>query len=438
MDVTDLRAALRKPGALTRIASCAAAGVLATAAVLGFAATASSGPPAAEADRTLSGEAVLAAADGSNARLYRLKASYDPSMAELVSRHDPVAHARLWGRPEAWASYDTSRAPSLGLGVITTDDARKINSLLPGSGALGAKPFLLKTRTTAERSRALRCLTQAVYYEAALEPRPGQEAVAQVVLNRVRHPEYPTSVCGVVYQGWERWTGCQFSFTCDGSLLRAPVPEFWRRAESVAVAALNGHVATSVGTATHYHADYVIPYWRSSLTKVGQIGAHIFYRWPGMAGTPRAFTNRYGPAGEVRLSDLVLAGRAARPTPRPLPGDSQTIPLPGGPLEVETIVVANADGEKATRVRSIIAGRRQATPEEIARINEVLSRPTSTPVVPAEPFVAPGAPSRSYADRLPTPPPRPADMPVVEVNKPAAAPTVAETTAIGAPAETGS
>ena len=421
MKVEKLQAAARKPGVVPGMA----AGALAAAAVIGFAATARSGPPTGAADLNLSREAVLAAADGSDARLQGLKNSYDPALRQLVAWHDPAPHQRLWGRPDAWASYDVSRAPSLHLGVITTDDASKINSLLPGSGALQAKPFFLKTQTPAERARALRCLTQAVYYEAALEPRAGQEAVAQVVLNRVRHPEYPNSVCGVVFQGWERWTGCQFSFTCDGSLLRAPMPLFWRRAEEVAVAALNGHTQTAVGTATHYHADYVMPYWRASLTKVGQIGAHIFYRWPGVAGTPRAFTSRYTPSGEVRLSDMVLAGRAARPTPRPVPGapgDTEVVPIPGGALEVETIVVAGADGEKLTRVRSIIAGRRQPTPEDIARINEVLSRPAAAPVAPAAPEPAGPAP-QPYADKLPVAPAKPAapEMPVLEVNKPAAA-----------------
>jgi hypothetical protein len=242
----------------------------------------------------------------------------------------------------------------------------------------------------------------------------------------MRHPEYPNSVCGVVYQGWERWTGCQFSFTCDGSLLRAPLPVFWRQAQEVAAAALNGHVQPTVGTATHYHADYVMPYWRPSLTKVGQIGAHIFYRWPGFAGTAPAFTNRYNPAGELRHSDLVLAGRAGRPTPRPVPGDTEVIPLPGGPLEVETIVVAGADGEKMTRVRSIIGGRRQATPEDIARINAQLSGAPATPA-PTAPAASDGAPPSAaapapFADKLPVAPkPAAPEMPVVEVNKPVAA-----------------
>ena len=425
MDLTRLKDAARKPG----VAPGLALGGLVAATVLGFALSAQSGPPESTSDLKLSRAAALAAADGSEAQLFKLKASFDPSMAQLASRHDPARHPDLWGRPAAWASYDVSRAPSLGLSVITTEDARKINALLPGSGAPPAKPFLLKAQTGAERARALRCLTQAVYYEAALEPRAGQEAVAQVVLNRVRHPEYPNSVCGVVYQGWERWTGCQFSFTCDGSLLRAPMPQFWRQAHEVAVAALNGRVQPVVGTATHYHADYVMPYWRPSLTKVGQIGAHIFYRWPGNAGMPRAFTSRYTPSGELRLSDLVLAGRAGRPTARPTPGDSlQGLPgLPeGAPLTVETIVVADANGDQTTRIRSIIGGRRTPTAEDIRRINQVLDQPragpsAATPAAPAAPAENSAAP---YADKLPMAPNKPkgvTELPVTEVNKPVAA-----------------
>src|SRR3546814_2786450 len=75
--------------------------------------------------------------------------------------------------------------------------------------------------------------------------------------------------------------GCQFSCACDGSMRRPPVPALWRRSAEIARAALTGHVAASVGMATHYHANYVLPRWAPKLTKIEQIGAHIFYRWPG-------------------------------------------------------------------------------------------------------------------------------------------------------------
>ena len=140
---------------------------------------------------------------------------------------------------------------------------------------------------------ALKCLTQAVYYEAAVEPLEGRRAVAQVVLNRMRHPGYPKSICGVVYQGSERRTGCQFSFTCDGSLLRAPAARPWREAAEVARMALAGHVEKSVGTATHYHADYVLPKWAFQLGKITTLGRHIFYRFHGRWGKAAALSGRY-------------------------------------------------------------------------------------------------------------------------------------------------
>lgn len=144
-----------------------------------------------------------------------------------------------------------------------------------------------------DNSRALQCLTQAIYYEAGMEPDAGQRAVAQVILNRVRHPSYPGTVCGVIYQGSERRTGCQFSYTCDGSLRRKPNRFHWNRSKKVAAAALAGKSFTTVGTATHYHATYVYPYWAPSLRFLGTIGAHRFYSWKGSAGKARAFTQRY-------------------------------------------------------------------------------------------------------------------------------------------------
>lgn len=143
------------------------------------------------------------------------------------------------------------------------------------------------------RLRAIDCLTQAIYYEAASEGVDGGRAVAQVVLNRVRHPGYPNSVCGVVYQGSMRATGCQFSFTCDGSLARTPVAYLWARSRLIATEALAGRVFAPVGHASHYHADYVLPYWADSLDKVAVIGRHIFYRIRGISGSGSAFRQPY-------------------------------------------------------------------------------------------------------------------------------------------------
>jgi spore germination cell wall hydrolase CwlJ-like protein len=174
------------------------------------------------------------------------------------------------------------------------DQAKLINASMPFSTApvLASRPFDLSNSDPLDRRRALLCMTQAVYYEAGFEPLEGRRAVAQVVINRMRHPAFPKSVCGVVYQG-SRDPVCQFSFVCDGSLYRRPALGAWKEAERIAAAALDGYVDQAVGAATHYHADYVAPYWAPRLAKIVKVGAHIFYRWPGAWGSIAAFTGRY-------------------------------------------------------------------------------------------------------------------------------------------------
>lgn len=173
-------------------------------------------------------------------------------------------------------------------------EAQKENEKLPFSTAPieRALPLVLPSGESlmVGRKNATDCLTSAIYYEAGNELSQGKRAVAQVILNRVRHPAYPKSICGVVYQGSERKTGCQFTFTCDGSLARRPARDRWEQARIIAVGAISGGVEPSVGMATHYHANYVVPYWASSLDKVSQIGTHIFYRWKGSWGRRRAFS----------------------------------------------------------------------------------------------------------------------------------------------------
>ena len=153
---------------------------------------------------------------------------------------------------------------------------------------VAARPFRY-VGSGQDRAAALACLATAVLYEAG-DDASGEQAVAQVVLNRLRHPAFPKTVCGVVFQGSERRTGCQFTFTCDGALSRTVRPEAWRRAQAIAEAALSGQAFAVVGTATHYHTDWVVPYWRGGLEKVAQVHTQIFYRWPGWWGTRAAFT----------------------------------------------------------------------------------------------------------------------------------------------------
>lgn len=320
------------------------------------------------------------AASLSDEGLKRLTADMDPAMLALVKRHDPVRRADLWGRPTGWGNLDISSPPDLGFDHAVDQAAEEINALRPFSRLpIRPMPPLVLAAALADQDRALTCLTQAVYYEAAREPLAGQEAVAQVVLNRMRHPAYPKSVCGVVYQGSARMTGCQFTFTCDGSLARAPEPGLWAQARSVAQRALSGHVARDVGSATHYHAVYVSPYWAPTLVKMVQIGAHIFYRWTGPWGEPPAFTGRYA-GGESQLTLAILGGIDARTQG----GIEPELP----PLNVARTVTLSVGGEERTYriedagmpgalptpgIGTLTASRRKPTPEEVRRINESLA-----------------------------------------------------------------
>jgi spore germination cell wall hydrolase CwlJ-like protein len=123
------------------------------------------------------------------------------------------------------------------------------------------------------------CLARAVYFEARSESEIGQMAVAKVILNRVKSPDYPNSICGVVYQGSNRRNSCQFSFACDGLPDDVRQPGAWAQAKSVAQRAVAGdtQLGRGMNTATSYHADYVTPRWAKSLRKVVKIGRHIFY-----------------------------------------------------------------------------------------------------------------------------------------------------------------
>ncbi|QUL39316.1 cell wall hydrolase [Erythrobacter sp. JK5] len=186
----------------------------------------------------------------------------------------------------------------------------------------------------ASRARAQQCLAQAVWYEAASESEAGQRAVAQVVLNRVAHPSWPSSVCGVVYQGSNRSTGCQFTFTCDGSLARRAGGASWARAQRIAAAALAGEVYAPVGHATHYHTLWVNPRWAGSLDHIGTIGAHRFYRNRGAGGSLGAFTVTYAgfePGVPARAPAALAIDETApaRATANP-PGLAPVNPVPIG------------------------------------------------------------------------------------------------------------
>ncbi len=178
---------------------------------------------------------------------------------------------------------------------LSMDDARTFNAAVPFSTAPNpaAHPFRFEGGPE-DLARATDCMAAGIVYEAG-DDTLGERAVAQVVLNRLRHPAFPKTVCGVVFEGQDRATGCQFSFSCDGAITRwHPTADAWRRAREVATAALAGTVFKPVGYATHYHTDWVVPYWQSSLDKVAAVHTHLFFRWTGWWGTPAAFGRHPG------------------------------------------------------------------------------------------------------------------------------------------------
>ena len=193
---------------------------------------------------------------------------------------------------------------------------RRVATAIAAPVLPAAQPF---RGADARSGAALECLTAAVYYEARSESPEGQRAVAQVVLNRARHSAYPSTICGVVFQGAHLRTGCQFSFTCDGSMRRRREEHAWRAAQAVAEAALQGHVEARVGLATHYHTHAVNPTWASSLDRLASLGSHVFYNWRGSAGAPSAFRDR---------STLARPEPAQMPTRRTQRAQAEPAPAP--------------------------------------------------------------------------------------------------------------
>jgi spore germination cell wall hydrolase CwlJ-like protein len=146
----------------------------------------------------------------------------------------------------------------------------------PSEAGLG---FKYKGESQAEfEERERRCLATAIYFEARGEPLQGQIAVGQVILNRVRSPNFPETICGVVYQG-QMAPGCQFSFACDGKTDTPKNDSHWALAQKLARQITSGQVwLPEIGYSTFYHADYVSPQWKSAMNKIDSIGRHIFYK----------------------------------------------------------------------------------------------------------------------------------------------------------------
>lgn len=221
--------------------------------------------------------------------------------------------------------------------AVPSDVARRVNAAIPFSTApnLPARPFIF-AGSLGERERATTCLALGAFYEAGDDP-AGQAAVIQVILNRVRHPAFPKNICAVVTQGWERATGCQFTFTCDGAMSRrSPTPATMARARAAAIGALYGAVFAPVGQATHYHTEWVLPRWSAQMDKITRFHGHLFFRWRGAWGLPSAFRGIYAgpemviprfasylPATIDMLDGLEAGSQAAQPAAQAGNGNGQ-------------------------------------------------------------------------------------------------------------------
>jgi spore germination cell wall hydrolase CwlJ-like protein len=239
--------------------------------------------------------------------------------------------------------------------ALPRDEARRINALVPFvGGKIAPAPAYHFAGTPQDREKAITCLASAAYYEAGNDP-PGMAAVIQVVLNRVRHPAFPPTICGTIFEGSERATGCQFTYTCDGALARRPQPEVWARARKAAEAALDGFVFAPVGTATHYHTDWVVPLWGPELDKIAAVHTHLFFRFKGGWGRPASLRQPYA-GNEVIDPRIAMLSRplplaasapeasATEPAPALLPVAAANLkPLPPWVVDLRQNIVRLAD-----------------------------------------------------------------------------------------------
>ena len=248
----------------------------------------------------------IAAADGFSETALEAEASaMEPGALAVARRHDPFTAA---GAPQR------DRESALLAARLERRTATASNPLLVRASLTTqitpARPFRMATENPLDGARELDCLSAAVYYESRGESSDGQSAVAQVVLNRVRHPAFPKSVCAVVYQGAQSRT-CQFSFACDGSMRRSKEPGAWRRAQDIAGRALAGYVDSAVGDATHFHVARLGGLWGGSMLRVAQVGSHVFYKFSGRAGGSAAFRaapDLYVPPSELADRPVYAAG----------------------------------------------------------------------------------------------------------------------------------
>lgn len=203
----------------------------------------------------------------------KIDPSLSPMVAELVTNTQPDVLATAYAPPEpdfaTVSPFDS---------IMKDDDVangRFVPEIDAKDHAWAATPLPPHVFSDKEQ----KCLAQGIYFEARGESVKGQAAVAQVILNRVRNPHYPNTICGVVYQNENMRNRCQFSFACDRIPDIVTSPRHWKVAKEIAMAVTAGKIwFKDVGSATHYHATYVRPNWGPTMKRVEKIGKHIFYR----------------------------------------------------------------------------------------------------------------------------------------------------------------
>jgi spore germination cell wall hydrolase CwlJ-like protein len=257
---------------------------------------------------------IAQAAEGgfSETMLQREMDRMDPAALRLARAHDDLAADSGREPAQAWPGRSDDRRPA-GRHGSALDSARQLD-----------------------------CLTQAVYFEARGETPRGQAAVAQVVMNRVKNPSFPKTVCGVVFQGAASH-GCQFSFACDGSMRHGLETGAWDRARRIAERTLAGVRLADIGAATHFHTTSVQPDWGPQMLRVAQVGLHVFYRFNPHAPVARPMDEDramfvslpIGPISNLRLANAVLQKTAdatvAATGLAPAPADAK--PAAGKPAE---------------------------------------------------------------------------------------------------------
>jgi len=215
----------------------------------------------------------------------------DPGATGTLGRRSEVNGAAKGDRLRPTTSAIALKASVGAPGMMNALAASSFNAVLdvdgfrpsPAEIAYHPSPEAMNFRYQGEsqaefQERERRCLATAIYFEARGEPVRGQVAVAQVILNRVRSPLFPETICGVVYQG-QNQKGCQFSFACDGKTDIPRNDAQWAQAQDISRQITAGELwLPEVGYSTFYHANYVSPYWAGSMSKIDKIGRHIFYK----------------------------------------------------------------------------------------------------------------------------------------------------------------